>query len=140
MPLALFALATLIFGATFMLWLWAVADAATSHVLVPQKQSTTLMASGFVYVLVYVAVVLGFVVTHSMGRGPGAIILVPHILAMAAMFYGLWLTAKQLTALKHNGPPPFLGTLGRFFMLWYFPIGIWFIQPTVRQRLGGVSA
>jgi len=140
LPLVMFGVSTLIFATIFMWWLWTVAETTNSQIPVLQQRPTRLMASGFIYVLIYIASIFGFLVTHSMGRGPGAVILIPHLLAMVAMFYGLWFTAKQLATLKQNGPPPFLGTLGAFFMLWYFPIGVWFVQPVVRKRLGRIGA
>jgi hypothetical protein len=97
------------------------------------------MAGGLIYALAYVLVLLAFVAIESEAR-IGPLILLPHVLAMLAIFYALWLTASQITALKHQGSRRFWGTLGRFFLLWYFPIGVWFIQPYVRRTLGGVSA
>ena len=55
---------------------------------------------------------------------------------MFAIFYAMWFTAGRLSIVK-NDSYSFAGTLGRFFLIWYFPLGIWFLQPDVRRSLGG---
>jgi len=64
-----------------------------------------------------------------------AFMVVPHLASMAAIIYALWFSARQITTLT-NGHGFLAGTLGRFFLIWYFPIGIWFLQPFVRRVLG----
>lgn len=51
-------------------------------------------------------------------------------------FYGLWFTAKQFATLRHQR---FLGSadyVGAFFLMWFFLIGVWFIQPEVNRLFG----
>ncbi|MDE0856112.1 MAG: hypothetical protein OSA97_16995 [Nevskia sp.] len=49
-----------------------------------------------------------------------------------AFVYAQWLCARQLTILK-NGRKSLGGTIGRFLLIYMFPVGIWFLQPLVRQ-------
>lgn len=48
------------------------------------------------------------------------------------LLYAEWLCARQLTILK-NGRRHLAGTIGRFLLIELFPIGVWFLQPLVRE-------
>jgi hypothetical protein len=56
------------------------------------------------------------------------------------MFYALWFTAKQFMSLQRQEALTFIDYSGPFFLLWFFPIGIWFIQPKVNSILGEKNA
>ena len=59
-----------------------------------------------------------------------------HLLAMLGIFYALVFTANRLTTLERKQQVSFFDYSGPFFLLWFFPIGIWFIQPRVNKLLG----
>ena len=63
-----------------------------------------------------------------------------HLLAMAAIFYALGFTSKQLVKLEQRENVSFFNYSGPFFLFWFFPIGIWFIQPKVNKLLGQENA
>jgi len=134
-----FAAATLVFGGVVFCWLREVSRASNARLPEQLRRSTTGMECGLVFAVLYLATALAFLAARP-AFDPPMLILLPHLLSMAAIFYALWFTAKQLTAVRQGGAPTFGGTLGRFFLVWYFPIGIWFLQPQVRASLGGVSA
>jgi hypothetical protein len=56
-----------------------------------------------------------------------------HLTSMVGMFYGLWFTAKQFTTYQHGRDVSFLEYSGPFFLFWFSPIGVWFLQPKVNQ-------
>jgi len=59
------------------------------------------------------------------------LIIIPlHLFSMFAMFYSLYFVAKELTASEKQAPADFVG---EFFLLWFFPIGVWIIQPRVNR-------
>ena len=133
MAIPAFFMAVVFFG-----WLWSVASAC-SKVLPPELASSTKpMLFGLVYALVYLLISSSFFF-GSNGQLPGYII-VMHLLAMASIFYALGFTAKQLAKLEQGINVSFFSYSGPFFLFWFFPIGIWFIQPKVNQLLGGSNA
>lgn len=56
-----------------------------------------------------------------------------HFLAMACLFYGVYFVSKSLTLVETARPASFYGYAGPFFLLWFFPLGIWIIQPRINR-------
>ncbi|MBD2768549.1 hypothetical protein IC235_11690 [Hymenobacter sp. BT664] len=56
-----------------------------------------------------------------------------HLSSMACLFYCLYFTAKALKTVERNAPVPVSEYLGEFFLLWFFPVGIWVLQPRVNR-------
>ena len=89
----------------------------------------------------YIAVAL-FLVREAMinvssgaqlGAGMFAVILPVHLFSMACMLYALRFNAKALKSVESREPVKFSDYAGEFFLLWFFPIGIWFIQPRINK-------
>jgi len=63
-----------------------------------------------------------------------ALIIIPaHIYAMYCTFYTIWFIAKAIATIEYNHVVTLDVYLGNFFLLWFFPIGIWWIQPKIRK-------
>ena len=135
-PLVIF-LPTLIMGVLFFGWLWAIATACSKALPKELTSSPTPMQIGLIYSLAYVFFA-GFF--FGAGNKLPAFIVVMHLLAMAAIFYSLGFTAKQLTKLEQNKNVSFASYSGPFFLFWFFPIGVWFIQPKINELLGQKNA
>lgn len=132
------AIPTFIMAVVFFGWLWSVATAC-SKVLSPELASSTKpMQFGLVYALVYLFISSGFF--FGSGNQLLGYIVAMHLLAMASIFYALGFTAKQLAKLEQGQNVSFFSYSGPFFLFWFFPIGVWFIQPKVNQLLGRGNA
>ena len=125
-------LPTFLFGFLLFGWLWAIATACSKAMPSELYSSPKLMQYGLIYALVYVAY---FGVVFGSPEQPPAYIFIPHLIAMAAVFYALGFTAKQLTKLEQAKNVKFLAYSGPFFLMWFFPIGVWFVQPKVNELL-----
>ncbi len=66
-----------------------------------------------------------------------AIIIPLHLLAMYGMFYTIWFIAKCIATIENNRVVGFDNYAGNFFLLWIFPIGIWWVHPKVRKIFSG---
>jgi hypothetical protein len=62
-----------------------------------------------------------------------AIIIPLHLFEMYCVFYTIWFIAKCIATIEHNKAVGFDLYAGNFFLLWFFPIGIWWIHPKVRK-------
>jgi hypothetical protein len=62
-----------------------------------------------------------------------AIILPLHLFTMYCIFYTIWFIAKCIATIENNKMVGFDSYAGNFFLIWFFPIGVWFIQPKVRK-------
>ena len=63
-----------------------------------------------------------------------ATVIVPlHLFAMYCIFYTIWFIAKSIATIENNKVVGFDIYAGNFFLLWFFPIGIWWVHPKVRN-------
>ena len=58
-----------------------------------------------------------------------------HLLAVYGMLYVLYFVSKSLVVAEEKQILRFDRYLGTLFLFWFFPIGIWFVQPRVRKIL-----
>ena len=56
-----------------------------------------------------------------------------HLFSMFCIFYCLYFNAKALKAVEWQRPVTFGDFAGEFFLLWFYPIGVWIIQPRVNK-------
>ncbi len=62
-----------------------------------------------------------------------ALIVPLHLFSMFCIFYCLYFVAKSLKAVELDRPVTVSDYVGEFFMLWFFPFGIWIIQPRINN-------
>jgi hypothetical protein len=71
------------------------------------------------------------------------VLIVPlHLFSMFCIFYCLYFNAKALKTVEWQRPVVFNDFAGEFFLIWFFPIGIWIIQPRINKlfdRTAGLS-
>ena len=125
-------------------WLYSVGSAANAKLPGSLKKGTTLYMSGFAVAILY-STLLAVFFFPSVGIAPNQpaeppVWLVPlHLLSMLGMFYGLWFTAKQFSALQKNEDVKFIDYSGPFFLFWFSPVGVWFLQPRINDLLGEIG-
>lgn len=56
-----------------------------------------------------------------------------HLFAMFCGFYNMYFVAKTLKTAELQRKTTSSDYIGEFFLLWIFPIGLWFIQPRVNE-------
>lgn len=56
-----------------------------------------------------------------------------HLFSMFCIFYCLYFNAKALKAVEWQRPVTFSDFVGEFFLLWFFPIGVWILQPRINK-------
>lgn len=71
--------------------------------------------------------------TSSPPGGAIAVMVALHLLSMGCIFYCLYFTAKALKTVERNAPVPASEYLGEFFLLWFYPVGIWLLQPRINR-------
>lgn len=90
-----------------------------------------------VYMLILSVFMFGMFSIISTGAEPNPlflVLIVPlHLFSMFCIFYCLYFIAKALKAVELQKPVKFSDYVGEFFLIWYFPVGIWIIQPRVNK-------
>jgi len=56
-----------------------------------------------------------------------------HLFSMFCIFYCLYFISKELKAVEWQKPVTFSDFAGEFFLIWFFPLGIWIIQPRINK-------
>jgi hypothetical protein len=56
-----------------------------------------------------------------------------HLFSMFCIFYCLYFNAKALKSVEWQKSVKFSDFAGEFFLIWFFPIGIWIIQPRINK-------
>lgn len=62
-----------------------------------------------------------------------AIIIPLHLFSMYCMFYTIWFIGKTIATIENNKVVTFDNYAGNFFLLWFFPIGIWWMHPKIKR-------
>lgn len=56
-----------------------------------------------------------------------------HLMAMFCVLFVLNFSAKSLVLAEKGVPVSFRGYAREFFLFWFFPVGIWFLQPRINR-------
>ena len=65
-----------------------------------------------------------------------AVIIVPlHLFSMFCIFHSLYFVAKTIKTVELQKEVSFSDFAGEFFMIWFYPVGIWIIQPKINQMI-----
>jgi hypothetical protein len=112
-------------------WLWSMGSFFNSIVVTNLKMREGLFHIALVYPPVYIA---WFISTFPISGI--RIFLVDFLLDLPGMFcviYLLIFVSKTLVVAETGKPATFSDYAGPFFLLWFFPVGIWIIQPRVNR-------
>ncbi|WP_125424241.1 hypothetical protein [Hymenobacter rigui] len=120
-------------------WLWALGAYLTRLLPAGTVASvrwlhTALTIPGLYILLILAVLPRGFSTTGSSFQPAWALAIVPlHLLSMACIFYSLYYVARALRSVELQRQAQFSECVGEFFLLWFYPVGIWFIQPRINQ-------
>ena len=127
-------------------WFWSVAT-GIQHQVPPQiKMSVTKFKIFFfvpVMYLVCILIVLGFLMggefndDKSTLAGFIGLFILLHLISMFCIFYCLYFVAKTLRTVELQREVFFHDFAGDFFLIWFYPIGFWIIQPRVNKLFEG---
>jgi hypothetical protein len=56
-----------------------------------------------------------------------------HLFSMFCIFYCFYFNAKALKSVELQMPATFSDFAGELFLIWFFPIGVWIIQPRINK-------
>lgn len=128
--------AGLLFG-----WLYSVGTFLHPRLPFSQKMNLNKFRLLLLIPFAYIGFVLVFILAASATVHKGtpmdnsyALWIVPlHLFSMFCIFYSLYFTAKSLVAVELQESVIFSDFSGEFFLMWFFPVGIWFVQPRINK-------
>ncbi len=117
-------------------WLWVLGNELNKMVRKEIRMKKGLFNFSAVYPFFYLIAFMVFWISQVSGESkPGliAIILPLHLISMFCIFYALYFVSKNLAMTAKQEVVRINDYVGGFLLLWFFPVGIWFIQPLVND-------
>ena len=120
-------------------WFWAMGTRLAT--LLPPSAPARLgwFKAGLRLAGAYLLLLIALVLVTASGAQPSfnplwmLLILPLHLPSMAGIFYAVFFVARTLKAVELQRPVQLGDYLGEFFLLWFFPVGVWIIQPRINQ-------
>jgi hypothetical protein len=137
----------ILFMAIFFGWFWAIAIGLQKKVPENVKMKVRKFKVFFFIPTVYLLFFLSFFFfsVNTLFSNPepniglvGAlfVIIIPiHLFAMFCIFYMLYFAAKTIKTVELQREVKFSDFIGEFFLIWFYPIGIWIIQPKINKMI-----
>lgn len=145
-----FPLIMMLFVAILYGWYWSVAIGLQKKVPENVPMKVKKFKVFFFIPVIYIVVFLGFftiVLNRLFTDNPepdivflGGLIFVIfplNLFAMFCVFYCLYFIAKTFKTVELQREVKFGDFVGEFLLIWFFPIGIWFIQPKINKMIEG---
>ena len=140
-----------IFAGTLFAWLWALAVGLQKNIPPGIEMKTGRFKLFFFIPVVYLFLVMIGIevlvnsIATTMDRTaeaelawmPGVVaFVVPlHLLSMFGIFHCLYFVAKTIKTVELQRETTFSDFAGEFFMIWFYPIGVWIIQPRINKMI-----
>ncbi len=136
---------TFLYMGIFMGWFWSIGTGL--HDKLPEKGSVNLKKFKIIFAIpivyfsiitIYMLIVAGGLIksNHAPQFAMFDVIdtLLPvHILSVFSILYVMWINAKTIKSIEFQKTVKFSDFAGEFFLLWFFPIGIWIFQPRINK-------
>ena len=135
----LFPIMMLLFMGVFFGWFWSVAIGLQRVIPDEIKLKVNRFKIFLLIPIVYMIFFLGFFMTSFTSGGPNpgifAVIVPLHLFSMFCIFYSLYFLAKTFKTAELQRKVTFSDFAGEFFMIWFYPIGIWIVQPKINKMI-----
>lgn len=141
-----FPIIMILYMGVFFGWFWSVAIGLQSKVPESIKMKTKKFKIFFFIPLIYISFISVFIGVMFSGimeigsetsggfiAGMMGIILPLHLLSMFGIFYSMYFVAKTFKTIELKKEVSFGDFAGEFFMLWFYFIGIWILQPKINK-------
>ena len=123
-------------------WFWSIAIGLQKKI--PQEVTMNvkkfkacffLPLTYIIFLMIYMGGIFSGLFTNefSNSRWIIAIIIPLHLFSMFCIFYAIYFVAKTIKTAELQRKVGFGDFIGEFFLLWFYFIGIWIIQPKVNK-------
>ena len=139
LPLVIVGVASLVFS-----WFWSVANGLQKTAPASVSMKTIKFRIFSIVPLLYVSAVCVFmfialskVKPQDLPQIPmewiGIAMFILNIVSTFGIFYTMYFAAKTLKTVELQREVSFRDFVSEFFMFWFFPIGIWILQPRIND-------
>ena len=135
--LTVFPIMMIFFIGLFFSWFYALGTNLHKRLPVSASMNLTKFKIFLFIPVAYMLFLSVFMFLFSSGGQPNpaifAVIVPLHLFSMFCIFYCLYFNAKALKTVELQRPVTFSDFAGEFFLIWFFPIGVWIIQPRINK-------
>jgi hypothetical protein len=146
-----FPLIMLLFIGGLLGWQWSVAIGLQKMVPAGIKMKVTKFKIFFFIPVVYILLLLAgisFLFSSGFSNATQAgfdyrfvmpfFLLIPlHLFSMFCLFYCIYFVSKTMKTVELQREVSFSDFAGEFFLTWFFPIGVWILQPKINKLVNG---
>jgi hypothetical protein len=129
----LFGVVMVLFMFCFLAWFWSMGSFLNLIVQPTLRLKMGFFRFALIYPVVYLPVFMWLFQSISLDPRLFVVILPLHFFAMFCMFYLLYFVSKSLVLAETSKSASFYDYAGPFFLIWFFPIGVWFTQPRINR-------
>ena len=116
-----------------LIWFWSLGSFLSSIVRPVLRLNSAFFRFAVIYPCLYMFAFIPFFLDPRPSATWVAIIVPFHFFAMLCMFYNLYFVSKNLALAETGRAASFYDYAGPFFLIWFFPLGIWVIQPRINR-------
>jgi hypothetical protein len=117
----------------FIGWFWTIGTKLNAKVNQDIRMKSNLFRFALIYVAVY-ALIFHFVTPFFQSHQGLIFNIIPfHLFAIVCIFYGIYFVSKNIVMAERQQTVCLSDYIGEFFLVWFFPIGVWFIQPKINE-------
>lgn len=130
-----FPLTLLIYAGSYFGWLWTLGTSL--YVRLPQgvNMNLTRFKAFLLIPVIYISLTSLFPLVALLDELPNPFIfpfvILLHFFSMFCVFYCIYFVAKVLKSVTLQREADFSDYAGEFFLLWFWFIGVWIIQPKI---------
>ena len=133
----------LLYIGIFFGWFWSIGVGL--HKFLPENHNLNLkkfkifflIPFAYIILLMFSMMYLGFFSVFPPPDdmiGISLILIVPfHLFSIFCMFYMLYFCAKTIKSIELNREVDFSDYAGEFFLIWFYIVGIWVLQPKINR-------
>jgi hypothetical protein len=126
-------------------WFWSMAIGLQYKVPTGVKMKVTLFKIFFIMPIVYLVLFSVFVLSIlTSGEFPNPfiilIILPVHFFVIFCSIYCIHFIAKTIKTVELQREVKFSDFVAEFFMMWFYPIGVWILQPRINKFIESESS
>lgn len=146
--MAFFPLVMLVFVIVYYGWFWSVAIALQNKlpedVSMKVKKFKIFFFIPFIYILLLIliiAVAISGLFPSYINQDFNIIIsiiaaIIPlHLFSMFCILYSMYFVAKTIKTVELQKEVKFEDFVGEFFMIWFYPVGVWILQPKINKMI-----
>lgn len=130
----------------YWIWYWSVGVGLQNRIPKDIEHSPNLFKVFLIFPAVYLGLVSIFALTminQLSVLGPDVapninplvitLIIPVHLFSVFCIFYCIYFVAKTIKTVELQRKVTFSDFIAEFFLVWFFPIGIWILQPTINK-------